>query len=78
MGYHYWLEVNKNGNEYSFKVSCDEEAVDEKVIKYEVKHDNDDADIFEDVYMLLRLENIIRASTSMKKRLRNLKKYFLD
>ena len=53
MGWHYWLEVNKNGNEYSFKVSCDEEAVDKKVIKYEVKYNN--ADIFEDVYMLIEI-----------------------
>ena len=55
MRWHYWLEVNKNGSEYSLKVSCDEEAVDEKVIKYEVKYNNDDADIFEDVYMLIEI-----------------------
>ena len=37
MGYNYWLEVNKNGNVISFKVSCDEEDEDPKVIEYKVK-----------------------------------------
>ena len=52
MGYYYWLEVNKKGNVISFKVSTDVNE-DEKVIEYEVENDN--ADMFLNVYMFIEI-----------------------
>ena len=52
MGNYYWLEVYKASNEFSFKVSTDKNE-DEKEIEYKVENDN--ADIFLNVYMLFEI-----------------------